>query len=108
MNTLTNEYDIAVLNDNHIDFMPDDTVSEVLQNVITICTTVKGTVPLDRELGVNPVIIDEPVNVAKAKISSEIIEAVRKYEPRARVTEVSFEGSEGEKITPHVKVRILI
>ena len=63
---------------------------------------------MDREFGITSTLIDEPVNIAKAKISSEIIEAVRKYEPRARVTEVSFEGSEGEHLTPHVKVRILI
>ena len=102
------EYDIDIVNDNAIDFMPESETREVLQNVITICTTLKGSVPMDRDLGLSPKVIDEPVNVAKARISSEIIEAIRKYEPRARVTEVSFTGSMDGKITPRVKVRILI
>ena len=100
------EYDIDIVNDSNIDFNPEDTVHEVLQNVITICTTLKGSVPMDREFGISPALLDEPVNVVQARISSEIIEAVRKYEPRARVTEVSFRGSMNERIRPHVKVRI--
>lgn len=103
------EYDIQIANSDKIDFMPLSEQAEILQNVITICTTVKGSVPMDRELGINPVIIDEPVNIAKAKISSEIIEAVRKFEPRARVSSVDFEKlNEDGKLVPHIKVRILL
>lgn len=108
MNISKTEYDITVVNDNRINFMPENIIQEVLQNVLTICTTVKGSVPLDRDLGVSAVMIDEPVNVVRARISSEIIEAVRKYEPRARISEVNFSGDMNGKIIPHVKVRIVI
>lgn len=102
------EYDIEIITQQEINFMPESTEREILQNVITICTTVKGSVPMDRDFGISPKLIDEPVNVARARISSEIIQAVRKYEPRARVTRVRFKGSNNENLTPHVKVRILI
>ena len=103
-----NEYNIKIVNDGKIDFMPESIEKEIIQNVITICTTLKGSVPMDRALGVNPALIDEPVSVMKARISSEITEAIRKYEPRARVSEISFEGDINGKITPRVKVRMLI
>ena len=102
------EYDVVLVDAGNIDFMPSSVEREVLQNVKTICTTLKGTVPMDRELGINPVMIDEPVNIAKARITSELIEAIRKYEPRARVSEVGFDGDMNGKIIPHVKVRIVV
>ena len=105
---MMNEYDIKIVNVNKIEFMPENVHKEILQNVITICTTLKGSVPMDRDFGISTKLIDEPVNVAKVRITSEIIQAVRKYEPRVRVTQVSFEGSNAETLTPHVKVRIVI
>ncbi len=49
-----------------IDFAPSTELQEILQNVRTICTTAKYSVPLDREFGINGVFVDEPVNRAKA------------------------------------------
>lgn len=90
-----------------IDFNPGGIIYEVMQNVRTILTTVKGSVPLDREFGVNAAVVDEPVTIARARLSREIIQSVRKYEPRARVMKVEYEESDAEgTLRPRVKVRI--
>ena len=44
----------------------------------------------------------------EARLLSEIVETIRKYEPLARVTNVKFEGDNDGKIKPFVSVRILL
>lgn len=83
-------------------------VGEILQNVRTIITTAKFSVPLDREFGMNATMLDLPLPVAKAKITSEIITAVHKWEPRVQVTKVFFDGDGLDgKLVPKVRVTIL-
>ena len=89
-----------------VDFAPADTLTEVMQNVRTICATTKYSVPLDRRFGLNAVMPDAPTPKAMAALQAEIIMAIRKYEPRARVTQVSFEGDMDGKLIPKVRVRI--
>lgn len=89
-----------------IDFAPADVLTEVIQNVRTICATTKYSVPLDRTFGVNAVMLDRPTPKAMAALQAEIVFAVRKYEPRARVTRVSFEGDMDGKLIAKVRVKI--
>lgn len=88
-----------------ITFAPRNTAEEVLQNVLTICTTMKYSCPLDREFGVEGEFLDDAVNSARAKIASEIVGAVRKFEPRAKVLRVEFEyNAEHSRVIPKVRV----
>ncbi len=90
-----------------INFSPGSETEEILQNVRTILTTLKKTVPMDREFGINGNVIDLPIATAQAKITSEIVAAVAKYEPRASVVSVSYKGKETDGIVkPTVKVRL--
>jgi phage baseplate assembly protein W len=86
-------------------------VEEVLQNVRTILTTIKGTVPLDREFGLNTNMVDEPLPVTKTKLIAEIIMTVHKYEPRFLVTKVFFtdsiSGTMDGILNPTVRGRIV-
>ena len=68
-----------------------DTVASVLQNVAVILNTWKGEVPQFRDFGLSPEILHRPLNVAKAMLRADIIEAVGKYEPRATVMNVTFD-----------------
>lgn len=70
-----------------ISLAPESVEAEVVQNVRMIITTVRGTVPLFRDFGIDSTIIDAPTLMAQAKISTEIIRQVRKYEPRAKITQ---------------------
>ena len=90
-----------------VDFSPDTELKEILQNVRCILTTARYSVPLDRGFGVDGQVVDMPMDYAQARLTAEIIDAVRKYEPRVRVTRVSFgrDGADG-KLIPTVKVVI--
>ena len=90
-----------------INFVPASEYEEILQNVRTIINTLKKTVPMDREFGINGEIIDLPIAAAQAKITGEIVAAVSKYEPRAKVVSVSYKGKETDgQLLPTVRIRI--
>lgn len=63
---------------------------EVLRNVRTIITTVAGTVPFDRDFGIDISFLDMPLTQAQGRLTIEYIEKIRRYEPRAKVEEVTF------------------
>lgn len=91
-----------------VDIQPGTTIEEVIQNVKTILNTVKGTVPLDREFGIDKSVVDSPVGGIQARLSAEIIESVRKYEPRAAVTRVKYSGDpEDGSVSVTVEVKIV-
>lgn len=96
----------VVIDNSAIDFFPEHEAVEILQNVRTICSTIKGTVPLDREFGIDAGIVDEPVNVARARISARIIAAVREFEPRADVVKVSFRAGNNQEVLPVVSIKL--
>ena len=87
--------------------LPETTVDEIIQNVQMIIGTLQGEVPLYREFGINSAALDLPVGAAQARISSEIISAVAKFEPRAKVKNVLFSGS-GSDGEVRAKIRIAI
>lgn len=87
-------------------FAPKNLIEEVAQNVRTICTTEKYSVPMDRLFGVDTAMLDRPTPKAMAALQAELIQAIKKYEPRCKVRKISFEGDINGKLT--VKVRIAI
>ena len=82
---------------------PDTLEEEVLQNVAIIVPQPTFSVPLDRGLGLAPRFIDKPIPVAQSILISEVLDAVDEYEPRAEVTNVTFEAGE----TPGLLVPVL-
>lgn len=84
-----------------------ETVRSVLQSVTIILSTPKGSVPMYRDFGVNMEYLDLPMPIAEVRMVSEIREAVEKWEPRATVTDVSFERDTlNGKLMPIVEVEI--
>ncbi|MBQ6983049.1 MAG: GPW/gp25 family protein [Synergistaceae bacterium] len=100
------EIDILTASLEEINFAPGSEVEEIAQNVRTIITTPKYSVPMDRLFGVDAEIIDQPTPKAMAQLQAEIIQAVRKYEPRCKVKKVSFEGNTDGKLNVKVRVEI--
>ena len=76
---------------------------EVLHNVAMIVSSPIFSVPLDRGLGLAQRFIDKPIQVAQSILISEVLDAVEEYEPRAEVTNVTFEKGE----TPGLLVPVL-
>ena len=90
-----------------VKLVPDSEYEEILQNVRTIITTLKKTVPMDREFGINGELVDLPIAAAQAKLTGEIVAAVSRYEPRAKVVSVSYEGSEADgTLKPTVRIKL--
>lgn len=90
-----------------VKLVPASEYEEILQNVRTIITTLKKTVPLDREFGINGDLVDLPIATAQAKLTGEIVAAVGRYEPRAKVVSVSYTGSETDgMLKPTVRIRL--
>lgn len=97
-------YDILIT-PAKINFAPQNSYEEILQNVITICSTIKGSRPMDRDFGVSSLIIDEPTPAITAKFNAEILAALKKYEPRAEVQKITWQFV-NEKLTPKISIRI--
>ena len=100
------EIDILTAELSKVNFAPSNIYEEVAQNVKTICTTTKYSVPMDRNFGVDANFLDRPTPKAMAQIQAELIQAIRKYEPRCKVKKISFEGTIDGKL--NLKVRIAI
>lgn len=103
-----NILEISGKDTNTLFWAPSSELEEIIQNVRTILTTRKGSVPLDREFGIDTGIIDKPTASIHGLLTVAIVETVEKYEPRVKVQSVSFDG-DGEEgaIYPRVKVVIL-
>lgn len=94
--------------DPDVDFAPSTEVREILQNVRTILSTRKGSVPLDRDFGLTWEHIDKPLPTAQMMIRSEIVDAVETYEPRARVVSIDFDSTETDYIDGILKPRVTV
>ncbi|UPK45901.1 GPW/gp25 family protein [Paenibacillus pabuli] len=84
-------------------------IESIKQNVMIIASTYQGTAPLDRSLGIDSSIFDQPENSARLLLRGRIIEAVEAGEPRAEVISVDYieqEGSnESGRAIPYVRFR---
>ena len=73
-----------------INFAPSER-EEIIQNVRTIITTMKKSIPMFREFGMDK-ILDQPVNIVQARITSQVADAIKRYEPRAKLISIDYNG----------------
>ena len=99
------EIDVLALKTD-FNFAPKNLIGEVAQNVRVICTTEKYSVPMDRLFGVDATMLDRPTPKAMAALQAELIQAIRKYEPRCKVKKISFEGDINGKLSVLVRISI--
>lgn len=103
---MANEYDVEVSGSLTLNF--DATGNqEILQNVAMILNSVVYSCPMDRAFSWDASILDRPINLIPSLLSSRLISAVNKYEPRASIVEISYggDGANGQ-LQPKVKVKI--
>ena len=90
-----------------IKLMPRNTAEEIIQNVSMIVSTIKGTVPLDREFGISVELIDAPMN-RQSRLIAEVAAAIEKFEPRARLHRIEFGGEvTAGKLNPTLTLEIV-
>lgn len=100
------QYEVSAKAPEIIDIAPKNDVNEILQNVRTILATTKGTIPLDREFGIDGSVIDMPTMQAQAYLTNEIFQAIRRYEPRVSIDNITFDGEITGKLIPKVVITI--
>lgn len=86
----------------------NDLVKSVLQNILLIVSTRKGTIPMYREFGLPMEWIDKPIDAAKALMVEEITEALEEFEPRCTLVNIEFDTSDvsSARLTAIMEVEI--
>lgn len=84
--------------------MSDEDKEEILVNLQTLVSTPAGTVPLDRDFGIDPSVLGPTIDVAQSRFAIELINKVTKYEPRASALEVQLTPGEGGVISAKVAI----
>lgn len=77
-------------------------INEIARNLNTLYGTIAGTVPMDRNFGLNNDFVDYPPDVAKNMIALEMTEKTELYEPRVEVNEVTFTSTIDGTIIPNI------
>lgn len=77
---------------------------DILRCLRNLLMTPAGTVPLDREFGLDTSFLGAPMDVARSMMAVEIIVKVMKYEPRVNVLEVDMEADADGKLTTKVVI----
>ena len=76
-----------------------DYMAELDRQLALLLSTREGTMPLDREFGLNMDVVDMPPEVAKSLYTAEVTEKVAKFIPTVRVQEVKWSsGGQGNLI----------
>lgn len=101
-----NQIYTLVINPTEINFNPTTVIEEILQNVNTIVTTSKFSVPLFRALGVEASFLDEPTPLVQSKLVAEITEKVEFFEDRVIVERISIESNNDGRMIPTLQISI--
>ena len=91
-----------------VNFAPETTAEEILQNIRTILVTRVGTVPLDRDFGLSWEHLDKPYPVARSLMTAAVVEAIEKYESRVTVDSVEFDGDSADAMQGLLRPRVTI
>lgn len=76
-------------------------IKRCLRNLIL---TPAGSVPLDRDFGIDQSFLGQPINVAQNTLAVEIMDKAAKYEPRAVVLEVRLSSNINGQINAEVVI----
>ncbi len=77
---------------------------DILRCLRSLIMTPAGTVPLDREFGIDNSILSQPIDVAESLIAVEIVEKVARYEPRVSAQAVSLFADVNGQLTAKVVI----
>ena len=77
----------------------------ILRQLSILYGTRTGEQALDRNFGLDWSFFDQPIEVAKAMLSAEIITKTNTYVPMVEVSEIEFNADMTGNLTPIVSVR---
>ena len=84
------------------------TKEDVMRCLSVLFGTRIGEQALNRDFGLNWDMLDMPIEAAKALLENEIVTKTRKYEPRAEVVQIIWNGDAASgNIKPKVVVNVV-
>lgn len=92
-------YTVSSTDLTNIDFDRSELVKNVLQNIAVILSTPIGTVPLQRDFGLDMSFLGKPENIAMVTGIPKVREAILKWEPRATFVSMKLNR---DPVTPGV------
>ena len=76
---------------------------ELLDKVFFLLSCIKGTIPMNRNIGLDPNIISQPDTIARNLYTVSAIELIEEFEDRPfRLEEVQFESGDSGNMIPKV------
>ena len=82
----------------------DEKIEEYGRQISLLLSTPVGTMPLDREFGVDMDFLDMPSETANSLYTAEITEKIARFIPELRVESVSWEASPAGTLIPKVVI----
>lgn len=75
---------------------------ELLDKVFFLLSCIKGTIPMNRNIGLDPNIISQPDTIERNLYTVSAIELIEEFEDRLSVEEVQFESGDSGNMIPKV------
>ena len=82
----------------------DDKLADLDRQLALLLSTPAGTMPLDREFGIQMNFVDKPPEVVKSLYTAEVTKKVPQFIPWVRVYETTWEYGEQGHIKPKVVI----
>lgn len=73
---------------------------EIIDGLLLLCAIYAGSFPLNRDFGIDPDILSQPLDLARAMFTQDIVDKTEKFIPEIIVTEVDFEDGEIAALYP--------
>lgn len=73
-----------------INYAPQNTLEEIVENVKMILRVFKEEQPLNRDFALNSDFIDKNINIVENEIASHLIDIFYKYEKRVKLKQVEI------------------
>ena len=96
----------TITNGEKLKLNETDRVQSIIQGISVILRTIKGSVPMYREFGLDSSFIDRPILAARPLLIAVITEAIQEFEPEAAVKGIRFEENIENGLKPVVEVEI--
>jgi hypothetical protein len=82
----------------------DNRLAELDRQISLLLSTRAGTMPLDREFGLDMDFLDRPPEIAKSLYTAEVTKKITKFIPWVRVGEITWTRSEAGQLKPKVVI----
>lgn len=92
------------LNDK-INYAPKNIIEEITTNVGIVLKVCKEEQPLNRKFAFNSELIDQNIEIVENRITAELLELLREYEPRANLKQVRLAMKDSKNNDFNITVR---